>query len=394
ILETSRRNAQKKLPKGHEILIHKNNSDLKGNSYGCHENYLLDAGTYTSIFPKYPDPPDLALKYLVPFFITRQIYCGAGKVGSENGTEHADYQISQRADFFETIIDGNTTCNRPIINSRDEPHADRNRFRRLHKIIGDANLSEYSTFLKVGTTQIILMMLEDKFLEKDLTLDEPIKSLINISHDPSLKIKVRLANRKTYSPIEIQRVFLETAKKYFETNKQLQTPEYLHILREWESTLDTLEEDPMQLKDRIDWIIKKWLLERQINQKNLNWSNPRIKKMDILYHDIRRDKSLFYLLENDGYIKRIQHPNKKFDDAYFVKNPPENTRAYFRSQCLKRYGEKISEANWDVLIFKIDDDNKNKIVPLVDPSKGSASIVGNLFEKSPDAETLLQFLSQ
>lgn len=393
IVEISCQRAQKKLPPDQEILIHKNNTDLKGNSYGCHENYLVDTPTYNRIFPKYPEKPEIAIKYLIPFFVTRQIYCGAGKVGSENGADSVEYQISQRADFFETIIDGNTTCNRPIINSRDEPHADRSRFRRLHIIIGDANMSEYSTFLKVGTTKIVLMMLEDSFIEEDLSLEEPVKSLIDISHDTSLQTKVRLVNQNRYTAIEIQKIFLETAKRYFETYPDLKTPEYEHVLSEWETVLKQLEDDPMQLKDRVDWVIKKWLMERQMRLKNFNWESARIKQMDIMYHDIRKNKGLFYILEADGHIKRINDPDGKYNAQYFIKNPPVDTRAYFRSQCLKRYGDSVTEANWDVIIFKNVNDKKQLIVPLVDPLKGTAEMVENLFKESADPGDLLEHLS-
>jgi len=261
-------------------------------------------------------------------------------------------------------------------------------------IIGDANMSEYSTFLKVGTTKIVLMMLEDSFIEEDLSLEEPVKSLIDISHDTSLQTKVRMVNKNRYTAIEIQKIFLETAKRYFETYPDLKTPEYDHVLSEWGKVLEQLEDDPMQLKDRVDWVIKKWLMERQMRLKNLGWGSARIKQMDIMYHDIRKNKSLFYLLEQDGHVKRINDPDGQFNVQYFIKNPPHDTRAYFRSQCLKQFGDAVTEANWDVIVFKNVNDNKNLIVPLMDPSKGTREMVDKLFRKSADPESLLENLSE
>ncbi|MFC2173642.1 proteasome accessory factor PafA2 family protein [Acidobacteriota bacterium] len=371
------------------ILVLKNNSDQKGNSYGTHENYLVETPTYNKLFPKYPSPPIFNLTYLVPFLVTRQIICGAGKVGSENGTGKVDYQISQRADFFETVMGGQTTHTRPIVNTRDEPHADKARFSRLHVIIGDANMSETTAMLKVGTMQIVLRMIEDDYLNEDLTLEDPVQALLAISHDPTCKQTVKLKTGLSMTAVQIQKCFLERAGEYLEEHKINEDTGLQEVWSLWKDTLEKLEREPMALNKRVDWVIKKWLMERKMARIDASWRDARIRRMDILYHDIRRERGLFYVLEADNRVERI-HDN---DDRskQFVDRSPEDTRAFFRSQCLKRYRDRITHANWDALTFEADNGAEKKI-PLPDPRKGTINHVGEILKKSPDTETLLSHL--
>ena len=389
ILDISRQQANKKLEAGQSIQIYKNNSDHKGNSYGCHENFLMDAAAYERIFKKHHGGSPEVIRHLIPYFVSRQVFCGAGKVGSENGAPPVDYQISQRADFFETLIDGKTMCNRPIINTRDEPHADRKRFRRLHVIVGDANMSEFCTYLKVGTCQIILQMMEDEFIKQDLSLEHPTRDIKAVSHNTSLDYKIPLKNGKRLTAIELQRVFLELAHKYFSEPAHPKDQFTDDILFQWEDTLNRLEEEPEQLVDRVDWITKRWLLQRKITQKGLDWKSPILRMMDIQYHDVRRDKGLYYVLEKAGRIRRVL-PN---DDLihYYVENPPTDTRAFFRGKCLEKYGKNICGINWDHLIFA--GEQKNKMIFLSDPFKGTKELVGELLDQSPTYKDLLKALA-
>jgi proteasome accessory factor A len=389
ILGAAAAKANEKRGAGNEILILKNNSDHKGNSYGTHENYLVDTRAYVRLFPKYPAYPELTMRVLVPFLVTRQIFCGAGKVGSENGTDSCDYQISQRADFFETIIGGQTTHTRPIVNTRDEPHADKERFSRLHVIIGDGNMSEVSAWLKIGVTQAVLELIEDDQLDFDLTLADPVRALVEISHDTSLKRKVRLKSGAEMTAIEIQRRFLEVAVSR-QAGRSETDPERSAVLARWSRVLDTLQSDPMELRSEVDWVIKKHLIERTMARKGLSLRDARVVEMDFRYHDIRRDKSLYYVLEREGAVHRL------LDDAaiaHFVTEPPDDTRAYFRSHCLRKYRESISHANWDVLTFEIGEHRERK-VPLLDPLKGTREHVKDLLDSSPDAKVLLDKLAQ
>src|SRR5262249_41182428 len=233
ILETSRREANALLPPGAQLLIYKNNSDRKGNSYGSHENYLMDRRT----------PFKQIVEHLLPFFVSRQIYCGAGKVGSEKRGHPVDYQVSQRADFFETEVALDTMVKRPIINTRDEPHADREKYRRLHVIVGDANLSEYTIYLRNGVTALILSMIEDGAIRKNLSLRDPVAAIKEVSHDPSCRRAVRLESGKRLTAVEIQQEYLEMAHAYCAGHEV--SAEAEDVLAKWQWVLENLRRDPM-----------------------------------------------------------------------------------------------------------------------------------------------------
>lgn len=367
--------------KEEEIFLYKNNTDGKGNSYGYHENYLLPRSI----------PFEKIMEQLIPFLVTRQIYCGAGKTGAENRAERVDYQISQRADFFETLVDLNTMVKRPIINTRDEPHADAKKYRRLHIIVGDTNMSEYTTYLKVGTTSIVLRMIEDGFIEgsiiERLTLEDPVRAIKEVSHDPTCKKKVNVKGGRSLTPIEIQKEYLELAHVYF--SKMDIDPISKDILAKWGYVLDRLEEDPRLLSKEIDWVIKLEMIESYMNKKSWSWKDSGVSMLDLQYHDIRREKGLYHVLERGGYVERIIEPGE-IKDA--LENPPIDTRAYFRGACLKRYPRQIYAASWSSIIFDAGPSALKKI-PLMEPSKGTRKLVGNIMEESNTVEDLLAKVS-
>jgi proteasome accessory factor A len=374
ILNLSRAGANQLLPSGRTIIIYKNNSDQKGNSYGYHENYLLDRRT----------PFQTIAEQLMPFLVSRQIFCGAGKVGSENGTEHVPYQISQRADFFETEMGLDTMVKRPIINTRDEPHANRDRYRRLHVIIGDANMSEFTTYLKVGTMLVVLQMIEDGFLPESLVLRNPVRALRDISHDPSCKLLVPMKNGTKMTAIDIQWWYHEAAQRYLAQHPDCH-PTYPDVVAEWGGVLDRLGHDPMQLHREIDWVMKLHLLTNYMERRGSNWQDPRIAMMDLQYHDIRPEKGLYYVLERSGAARRML-----MEDAIVqaMEDPPEDTRAYFRGQCLKKFKQQIFGVNWDSISFNLGDGPIKRIM-MEEPTRGTKRHVQQLLDRSETAADLV-----
>jgi proteasome accessory factor A len=376
IIEISRREACAMLPEGTLMLIHKNNSDGKGNSYGSHENYLMDRRTSFKQI----------VEHLMPFFVSRQVYCGAGKVGSENRAQACDYQISQRADFFETEVALDTMVKRPIINTRDEPHADREKYRRLHVIVGDANMNEFAIYLRQGATALALCMIEDGAIDRDLSLRDPVRAIKEVSHDPTLQHPLELQAGTRISAVQMQREYQEMARKYLDSG---QAPDWApDIVEQWGSVLDSLERDPTELADRIDWVSKKVMIEGFMERKGLDWSAPEVQMMDLQYHDLRPDKGLYYLLERQNKVKRIV---EEAEILRAITEPPEDTRAYFRGQCLKRYGDQVFGVNWDSISFGIGDEPIKRVL-MVEPLKGSKAHVQELLDRSKDAAELVKNL--
>ncbi len=376
ILEFSRREATAMLPEGTLMLIHKNNSDHKGNSYGSHENYLMDRRTSFKQI----------VEHLMPFFVSRQVYSGSGKVGSENRGQPCQYQLSQRADFFETEVALDTMVKRPIINTRDEPHADREKYRRLHVIVGDANMSEYSIYLRQGATAIVLAMIEDGAIDKDLSLRDPVRSIKEVSHDPSCRRTVELASGRQLTAVQMQLEFLEMAQKYVASREV--APWAADVLEKWGTVLSALERDPLELADRIDWVIKQVMIERFLERKGHDWQSPQAQMLDLQYHDLRPDKGLYYLLERQGQVVRLV-TDQEITTA--ITEPPEDTRAYFRGQCLKRYGDEVFGVNWDSISFGIGDEPIKRVL-MAEPLKGSKQHVQELLDRSKTAAELVKNL--
>jgi proteasome accessory factor PafA2 len=379
ILIASMEAAKRILPDGQEIVVHKNNSDGKGNSYGCHENYLMDRTV----------PFGRVVAGITPFFVTRQIVVGAGKVGCEASglsSKEVPFQISQRADFFEEEVGLETTLKRPIVNTRDEPHCDAQKYRRLHVIIGDANLSEVSTFLKVGTTALVLAMIEDDELGRDLSLLAPVAALRQVSYDLTLSKPLELAAGGTATALEIQWHYLDLAKKYAESRGLEAVGEEVgaQVLRRWEAVLHGLETDPMSLAGQLDWVSKWQLLSAYGERNRLDWDDARLKAMDLQYHDIRPARSL---------ATRVGLERLTGDEEVTaaMTNPPRTTRAWFRGTCLQRWASAIVAANWDSMVFDVGGDPLRR-VPMMEPLRGTAALLEDLVDSCSTPAELIERL--
>jgi proteasome accessory factor PafA2 len=377
ILEVSRTRAEPLLPAGQRILLYKNNSDRKGNSYACHENYLMDRSL----------PFGQIVEQLTPFLVTRQIFCGAGKVGAENGTEPCAYQISQRADFFETEVGLDTMVKRPIINTRDEPHANRERYRRLHVIVGDSNMSEYAIYLKMGTTALVLQLIEDQFLTAELALRNPVKAIKDVSRDLTCRQPLELASGRKLSAVEVQREYLRAAQRYVaERGADSQARD---ILQKWEAILDGLAAEPLALRREVDWVAKWHLLTAYMDRRGEDWDSPRVAMMDLQYHDLRRERGLYFLLERQGAMARIV---SEAEIVEAIENPPIDTRAYFRGMVLKKFREQVFGVNWDSLSFNLGEGPIKRIL-MEEPLKGTKAHVQGLLERCQTAAELVAQLS-
>jgi proteasome accessory factor A len=285
---------------------------------------------------------------LIPYLVSRQVFCGAGKVAPLEGTGNFDFQISQRADVFETLISLQTTINRPIINTRDEPHADNQRYGRLHVITGDSNLAEYSTYLKVGTAALVLEMLVHDKLRLDLTLADPLRDMRMVSYDPSCRRKVELeTDRRRLSAVDIQRYLVEAAFHYLD---EIEDNGYRrHICRLWSETLDLLADNPAHLSSRLDWVIKYEFLKLQIDKGSLSWESPQIRELDIRYHQLDLNHSLFRMLKKNGFVETLVTEEQVSEAAV---RPPTDTRASIRIACLEKFAEQIVSVNWDTIVFE------------------------------------------
>jgi proteasome accessory factor A len=379
ILEVSRSlsRAETRLPGGQRILIYKNNSDHKGNSYACHENYLMDRNT----------PFGQIVEHFMPFLVTRQIFCGSGKVGAENNTDPCTYQISQRADFFETEVGLDTMVKRPLINTRDEPHANRERYRRLHVILGDSNMSEYSMYVRVGVTALVLQMIEDGFITQDLSLRNPVKAVKDVSRDLSCRQPIELASGRKLSPLDIQGQYFKLAQRYVAEHG---ADAYAHdVLLKWEHLLTQLETEPLSLLREVDWVAKWHLLTAYMDRRGEDWDSSRMAMMDLQYHDLRPDRGLYFLLERQG---AVEHLLTEAEIADAIDNPPADTRAYFRGMVLKKFRDRVFGVNWDSLSFSLGEEPIKRIL-MEEPLKGTRAHGQGLLERSHTAAELLANLS-
>jgi proteasome accessory factor PafA2 len=377
--DAARRAAQ--VPGTQPIQLYKNNTDNKGASYGCHENYLMKRETSFSEI----------VRHLTPFFVTRQVVCGAGRVGIGVDGRSDGFQISQRADFFEVEVGLETTLKRPIINTRDEPHADPEKYRRLHVIIGDANMSEVSTFLKLGTTGLVLAMIEDGFLTVDLSVDMPVATLRAISHDPSCKHLLTLRDGRKMTAVQLQMEYLEQSRKYVEDRYGADVDDMTtEVLDRWESVLHRLGDDPMQLSGELDWVAKLELLEGYRSRDGLDWSHPRLQLVDLQYSDVRPDRGLYNRLAARGRMARI---TTDADVEAAIEDPPEDTRAYFRGRCLRQYADSVAAASWDSVIFDVPGRESLQRVPTLEPLRGTKAHVGALLDRCRTASDLVTALT-
>ena len=328
------------------IYLFKNNTDSAGNSYGCHENYLTSR---RDDFSHYAE-------VLIPFFVTRQIYAGAGKVLQT--ARGSIYCIAQRAEHIWEGVSSATTRSRPIINTRDEPHADAERFRRLHVIVGDSNMSEYASFLKVGATSILLRMLEDSSVVfRPMTLENPIRAIREISHDITCTRKVRLANGRELSALEIQSEYLERAMRY-QDRKGLSELES-KALDMWEHCLTRIADEPLSLTRECDWVIKHHLIEAYRQRSDLGLGHPRVALMDLQYHDVDRNRGLYYKLQERGLVDRTCTDE---EIKVAMEEPPQTTRARLRGEFIKRAKERKRDYTVDWVHLKLNDQAQRTVL--------------------------------
>ena len=366
------------VPGSMPVNLYKNNTDNKGASYGTHENYLMRRTT----------PFAEIVRHLIPFFVTRQVFTGAGRIGLGQDGRGKGFQLSQRADFFEVEVGLETTLKRPIINTRDEPHADPERFRRLHVIVGDANLAEVATYLKMGTTSLVLAMIEDDFLDVDLVLSAPVREMHAVSHDPELQHLVTTVSGRRLTAVQVQLELLEQARKYVEQRID-PDPDTVDVLERWESVLVRLESDPSSLSRELDWVAKLSLMQGYIDRDGIDWGHPRLELVDLQYSDVRPEKGLAQRLQSRGALERI---TTDAEVSRAVDTPPEDTRAWFRGECMRRYPDAIAAASWDSVIFDIPGEAALQRVPTLEPLRGTKAHVGDLLERSATAAELLASL--
>ncbi|MCW2505829.1 MAG: hypothetical protein JWO79_4113 [Actinomycetia bacterium] len=376
--EAARRAAT--VPGTSPINLYKNNTDNKGASYGSHENYLMRRDT----------PFNDIVTHLTPFFVTRQVVTGAGRVGIGQDGSGTGFQISQRADFFEVEVGLETTLKRPIINTRDEPHSDAEKYRRLHVIIGDANLSEISIYLKAGTTALVLAMIEDHALSPDTMLSDPVGDLRAVSHDWALQHKVTLRDGRRMTAVEMQEVYCERAHKYVDDKYGSDADEPTKdVLARWASILDRLRRDPMLCANELDWVAKLRILEGYRDRDGLGWDSPRLQLVDLQYSDVRQDKGLYHRLVARGAIKTLVTED---EIMHAVASPPVDTRAYFRGRCLEKYAREVVAASWDSVIFDVGRDSLVR-VPMLEPERGTKAHVGALLDRCDTATELLDAIT-
>jgi len=379
IIRRSMQVANEGLPSESEIVLYKNNSDGKGNSYGCHENYLISRETsFTQI-----------AQQITTHFVSRQIFCGAGKVGAEHRGLHERnsnanlFQMSQRADFFEEEIGLETTLKRPIVNTRDEPHCDPAKYRRLHVIAGDANMSEVATFLKVGTTSIVLAMIEDDAFPAHLVIKDPVHAVRQVSHDPTLNTVVEMVDGRHLTAVQIQIEIIEAATDYAIRFGLESVDEQIgkDVLRRWRKVVADLQSDPSTVANIVDWVAKQRIIEGFAQRHGLQATDPRLKAIDLQYHDMRVEKCLALRAGLDVMCL----PQ---DVMWSMVHPPNSTRAYFRGTVLQRWPSDVVAANWDSVVFDIPNQGLKRI-PMPEPLRGTRELVGDLLQSSHDPAELI-----
>jgi proteasome accessory factor A len=329
-----------------QIFLFKNNTDSAGNSYGCHENYLV---ARQGEFARMAD-------LLIPFFVTRQVYCGAGKV--LYGPRGAQFCIAQRAEHIWEGVSSATTRSRPIINTRDEPHADAERFRRLHVIVGDSNMNEWTTWMKVGITDLVLRMLEGNAVMRDLTLENPIRAIREISHDVTCRKRIRLANGRELTAVEIQEEYYERTARFLE--RRGADTQSSQLLLEWRGALDALAAgEPERLVRKVDWVAKQLLIERYRAKHQLPLSSPKVALLDLAYHDVNRSRGLYYLMERASRVERVVTEK---DVSRAMREPPQTTRAKLRGDFIRQAKQKRRDYTVDWVHLKLNDQAQRTVL--------------------------------
>ncbi len=344
-----------------DVYLFKNNTDSAGNSYGCHENYLV---ARHGEFSRMAD-------VLIPFFVTRQIWCGAGKV--LHGPRGAQFCIAQRAEHIWEGVSSATTRSRPIINTRDEPHADAERYRRLHVIVGDSNMSEWTTFMKVGITDLVLRMVEANTVMRDLTLENPIRAIREISHDTTCTRTVKLANGREVTALDLQIEYYEKTARFVERRGADETTALL--IAEWGDALDALRaDDAERLVRKVDWVTKRMLIDRYMAKHDLPLGSPKVALLDLAYHDVNRDRGLYYLLERAGKVERLV-TDDEVETA--MRQPPQTTRAKLRGDFIRQAKAKRRDYTVDWVHLKLNDQAQRTVL-CKDPFRSSDDRVDQL----------------
>ncbi len=355
--------------------LYKNNTDGKGASYGTHENYLMRRDT----------PFEDVVAGLTPYFVVRQIICGAGRVGLGHKSERPGYQIASRSDFFEALVGLETTFRRPIINTRDEPHALPERYRRLHVILGDANLCDVAGLLKIGTTSLVLGVIEDGALPRGLAVRDPLASLRAVSHDPTLQALVELQDGSRLTGLDLHWRYVEAAQAWLARRGEIDGPT-AQVMTLWQELLTDLGRDPMSGRTRIDWIAKLALLQGYRDRDGIGWEDPRLRAIDIQWSDLRPGKGLARKLEAAGRIERLTTPEQV---AAAVQAPPPSTRAWFRGECVRRYGEQVAAASWESVVFELPGHDRLQRLLTAEPTRGTQALLQDLLDRHSDASGLL-----
>jgi len=373
---------------GSEVALYKNNVDGKGASYGTHENYLVDREL----------PFGTLVELLTPFLVTRQVFTGSGRVGLGPTGSDPGFQLSQRADYIEAEVGLETTLRRPIVNTRDEPHADRSRWRRLHLILGDANHFEVATYLKLGTTSLVLWVLEhlDQLAEAGvparaelgaLRLADPVADVQRVSRDLDLRAALTLADGRTMTALEIQGVYADVVGRALAAlGSDVASDE---VLDRWRSVLGRLATDPASCVREVEWLAKRRLLEGLRSRDRLSWDHPRLHAMDLQWSDVRPERGIYHRLVASGAAERLVDDESVADAVHHA---PADTRAYFRGEVMARYAAEVSAASWDSVIFDVEGSAALQRVPMLDPMRGTQRHIGALLDASPDAAALLKGL--
>ena len=367
-----RRNAH--LLENERVCLYKNNTDFLGHSYGCHDNYLMRRDV----------PWDRIVAGALPFLVTRQIFAGAGKMGIEAESAPGQlgaFQISQRADFFSVLVSIDTMNRRPLVNTRDEPHADASKYRRFHVIIGDSNMSEWATAMKLGTTALVLELIENGKAPQ-LEIAQPIDAAKSISRDQNYDWIIELRDGRKISAIEVQRLYLGAAQK-LNRNEEKDW-----ILLEWESVLNDLQRDVMICRDRVDWAAKKFLLNQLQEEEKLAWSDPWLQSIDLEYHNIDLDRGLYYELLRHNSMRRVVSED---EIRHAIFSPPETTRAFFRGRAVARFTEQIESIQWNEIVLGAD--GRSQRIALPEPADPSLERLNAAIQKSADFAGFLRAIA-
>ncbi len=371
---------------GRQIRLYKNNTDGKGASYGMHENYLVPRST----------PFDRIVTQFTGFLVSRAPLVGAGRVGRGQRSEWAGFQMSQRADFFEAEVGLETTLNRPIINTRDEPHADPTRWRRLHVITGDATQSEVATWLKVGTAGLVLRLIQGGALPDPaaVRLAHPVAAMRAISHDPTCRALVELADGRQVTAVDLQQTYLDACRRQLGDSppeRPAELDEAVELIDHWQRVLDGLRTDPMILADQLDWVAKLKLMRSYVDRDGLGWDAPKLALIDLQWADVDPARSLYAALLAKGRIRRL-FTDAEIDTARL--SPPEDTRAWFRGRVVDRFGAAIVAASWDSVIMDVASRPTLQRIPLTDPLRGTKAQMADLVERAASPEQLLGMLER